>query len=289
MGYLGLSHLLMDALQDQHPGRASDSPAEVSRRYPQGGVPDGWNWGTQTRFPQPADVLAREQQIRQLSLAPFAAQAFGKSNAPSSLPDDASIVPLQSARQAGAYAAEPTLWRAGMRLPMAGGRFSPTRRFGQPFPPPPAPSESKNIPMPELPQALKLWWEVMKMYAEFHRKLSLPYGWGESEDADTAVAPIDEVHAKGKPNAKPKAGPPNMQGAPGTVPDADADAEAAAAAEEEARDFCYQRYLKEVKRCQRKFPKDYRCEQNAMMRMAQCKGNNGQPPLDEKEIYDGDD
>lgn len=288
MAYPGLYQSLMDALQDQRPGMAPDDPAEISRRYPQGGVPDGWNWEAQTRYPQPADESTRAQQIRQLSLAPFAAQAFGRSNTPSSLPGDDSIVSLQSARQAGAYAAEPTLWAAGMRLPMAGGRFSPTGRFGRPIPPPPAPSDLPKMPMPEVPQALKLWWEWVKLHAQFAGAFGPPGAMDNSNGAATGVAPIDELHAR-KRNAKPKAGPTNMQGAPGTVPDADADAEAAAAAEEEAKDFCYQRYLKEIKRCQRKFPKDYRCEQNAMLRLAQCRGNNGQPLVGEKEIYDGDD
>jgi len=178
-----LFQLLTEALQESRPGMAPDDPAAIARRYPQSGVSNSSNAEAQTRFPPPVDVPPREE--RRLSLARFAAEAQAS-------PQDAGY--------AGTYGARPSMpwWVAANApaLPVRGGRFGLPRYGGLGGPmPPPSPSGSSNIPMPEIPEAWKIYGPMLMLYPELLQE-RLVGERGESKEGDTGPTQFLELYQK---------------------------------------------------------------------------------------------
>ena len=162
MVYRGLYPLLLEALKRSTPDIAQDDPAEVARRYPQSGVPDGWHSEAQTRFPPPVDVPSREE--RRLSLDRFAAEALasGGSNVQSSPPDYLWTAPPLHAGPSDAYAARPP-WGAPPSPPVLPGRkFWPNSgAVGTP-----KPSPLPSFSTPTLPEWLRTGAAFLHLYPE---------------------------------------------------------------------------------------------------------------------------
>ena len=165
MAYRGLYQLLLDALEDSRPGMAPDDPAEIARRYPQNGATDSPHAEAQSRFPPVSNSPPRDPNFRQLSRAPFAAeaQASDGSNARSNPPAYLWTAPPQNAGSFGAHGDRPTLpwWAPPLppMLPVPGGRFLP--RPSGPVSPGPVLSTGSTgpskIPMPPLAEAWNVW------------------------------------------------------------------------------------------------------------------------------------
>lgn len=221
---------LLEVLQESQPGMVPDDPAEIARRYPQSGVPDGSYSEAQTRFPPPVDVPTPDE--RRLSLARFAAEALASGSVQSSSPDYRGTAPPQSAGYSSAYGAGPTLpWWAGSMLPVRGGGFAVrgTRGFGGQMPWP-GPTDIPRIPMSE---AWKIFGPMLTLYPELLRERLM----GERDEdkvGDPAAGQILDVYQAKRPGKGSKAGPVKIQDGPSVVPDADADASAAAAADEDS-------------------------------------------------------
>lgn len=183
-----LFQLLVEALQDSRPGMVPDDPAEIAGRYPQSGGSNRSNAEAQTRFPPPVDVPQRDPNFRQLSRAPFAAQAqtpVGSNVQPNS-PDYLWNAPLQHAGSVGAYGDGPTLprWSPPM-LPVPGGRIVLPRTSGLGGPmPPPSTTSPPSIPMPPMPEAWRVFGPLLMLHPELLRE-RLFGERGESRDGHT--------------------------------------------------------------------------------------------------------
>lgn len=222
---LGLYELLMDALQSSRPGMALDDPAQVARHYPQGDDHlNGSASEAKTGFALPVEVSPRDESIRQLSLAPFATQSRtpAGSGAPSTASGSRWTASSHNTGLTASDGGRSTLpWWAPPPPPVMlgpGGRLGwALRGLGGPLPP--APADSPKIPMPEMPPALRLWWEMLKMYPEFHRKLYFPRGLDESEDANSSAAAPTDYYSEKKRGPKPKRDrPEDIPDAPSIVP-----------------------------------------------------------------------
>lgn len=279
--------LLLAAMRDARPGMAPDDPADIAGRYPESSVPDYPYAEAQLRVSQLAsNLLQRDPNFRQLSRAPFAAQAQAPdgSSLLSNSPDYLWTAPLQNAESARAYGDRSTLRWAPIpppMLPVRAGRFPLPGAGGLGGPTPlPRPGSTSKIPMPEIPEAWKILGPILMLYPELVREGLL---------GERAPDQILEVHQKRRRGAGSKTErPATIQNGPSVVPDADADVSASA----DDRDWCQRRYDEELKKCWENFPRSKygECRDRATRRWDGCNKsfkNTGGPPIDELKEYDG--
>lgn len=278
----GIYQLLLEALQESRSGMAPDDPAEIARRYPRNPLSDGADAEAPTTVRPFMEAPQRDPKFRQLSRAPFAAQAqlSGGSDVSSNSPEDLWTA-AQNAEPEGADGTRPALpwWvppSPSRMLPVAGGRFALSRAGGLGGPLP-WPDRVPKIQMPAMPEAWKTFGPLLMMYPELVRQRLLGEG-DENEVGSSAAAPILELYQKRRRAGSKASRPPRILGAPGIVPD-DAPIEAPSTDDD---DYCARRFDKEMDRCWSKSLKSIDgCKARAWSRRIACDQNGGVPPADE--------
>lgn len=296
-----LLQLLVEALQDPQPGMAQNDPAEIARRYPQGGATDSSDAEPTTRFPPPVDVPRRDPNVRQLSRAPFAAGArdsIGSSDQ-SFLPHWV-LAPLpQNLGSAGAYSTRSrSPWGTPPPpppppfLPGLGGRLA--GGLGRSSLPPPWPTGGSEMPGLPFPDEWKgAGWKLVPLLR------SLMGEGGERKVGDTAAGWILDLHQEGRRGTG--SNPPYVGKSPSIVPDVhtdvpeksdekdsrlDGDGRDGAKEDGEEFNICDKRQFKEEKRCRRHLPKSLReCINNAEIRKNQCYANGRRPDPNERILW----